>query len=760
MKKFFSLLIAIIITSSVFGQTPDQISYQAVIRDATNALIKEQSIGVQISILKGSINGSAVYSETQTPLTNKNGLISLEIGKGINVTGKFNSIDWSSDTFFIKTEIDPVGGTNYKITGTSQLMSVPYALHAKTASNFSGTIKESQISDLKHTIDTNTQLSEAEVDSFVDNNGYLKTEVDGSITNEIQDLSLVGSKLKITKNGTATTIDLSGYLDNTDTQLTESQVDAFTNNNGYLKTEVDGSITNEIQDLSLVGNKLKITKNGTATTIDLSGYLDNTDTQLTETQVDAFVDNNGYLKTEVDGSITNEIQDLSLVGNKLKITKNGTATIIDLSRYLDNTDTQLTESQVDAFTNNNGYLKTEVDGSVTNEIQDLSLVGNKLKITKNGTATTIDLSKYLDNTNTQLTESQVDAFANNNGYLKTEVDGSVTNEIQDLSLVGNKLKITNNESAVTIDLSKFLDNTNTQLTESQVDVFANNNGYLQTEVDGSLTNEIQDLSLVDNNLKITNNSSATTVDLSKYSELPTQSGNSGKVLTTDGTSSSWSAPAKPSLTEVLTKSSDAGTKTITNVSKLGVGTSTVTSGAAVEINSTTGGLLLPRLTTAERDALAKNPGLIIFNKETGKFQGYQGFPESELFINHNTFIGNLTFSGQSFTATETGNFTKLVLNFQAAVTGGTLKIYSGNTVTGTPIHTQSYTVGAGEQEIVLSNAINVVSGQQYTVFVNTTCAYYPFATYAGGTAFTVNLAFPGDLWMKVKFGKSLWVDLH
>ncbi len=699
MKKFYSLIITIIITSSVFGQTPDQISYQAVIRDATNSLIKEQSIGVQISILKGGINGTAVYSETQTPSTNKNGLISLKIGKGINVTGKFNSIDWSSDTFFIKTEIDPLGGTSYKITGTSQLMSVPYALHAKTASNFSGTIKESQISDLKHTIDTNTQLS-------------------------------------------------------------ESEVDAFTNNNGYLKKEVDGSISNEIQDLSLIGNKLKITKNGTATTIDLSGYLDNTDTQLTESQVDAFANNNGYLKTEVDGSVTNEIQDLSLVGNKLKITKNGTATIIDLSGYLDNTDTQLTESQVDTFTNNNGYLKTEVDGSVTNEIQDLSLVGNKLKITKNGTATIIDLSKYLDNTNTQLTELQVDAFTNNNGYLKTEVDGSVTNEIQDLSLVGNKLKITNNESAVTIDLSKYLDNTNTQLTESQVDVFANNNGYLKTEVDGSITNEIQDLSLVDNDLKITNNSSATTVDLSKYSELPTQSGNSGKVLTTDGTSSSWNAPVTPSLTDVLTKSSDAGTKTITNVSKLGVGTSTVTSGAAVEINSTTGGLLLPRLTTAERDALAKNPGLIIFNKEIGKFQGYQGFPESELFINHNTFKGNLTFSGQSFTATETGNFTKLVLNFQAAVTGGTLKIYSGNTVTGTPIHTQSYTVGAGEQEIVLSNAINVVSGQQYTVFVNTTCAYYPFATYTGGTAFTVNIAFPGDLWMKVKFGKSSWVDLH
>jgi uncharacterized protein (TIGR02145 family) len=78
-------------------------------------------------------------------------------------------------------------------------------------------------------------------------------------------------------------------------------------------TEVDGDVTNELQDLSINGNALTITLNGAATSIDLSPYLDNTDTQLTEGEVDAFISNNGYLASEVDGDVRNEIQDLTQV---------------------------------------------------------------------------------------------------------------------------------------------------------------------------------------------------------------------------------------------------------------------------------------------------------------------------------------------------------------------------------------------------------------------------------------------------------------
>ena len=133
MKKIITFCAAILMTANVFAQAPEKMSYQAVIRDAGNTLITDQAIGMQISILQGSIFGASVYVETQTPNTNNNGLVSIEIGSGTVVNGTFNTIDWSSGPYFIKTETDPTGGTSYTITGTSQLMSVPYALHAKTA---------------------------------------------------------------------------------------------------------------------------------------------------------------------------------------------------------------------------------------------------------------------------------------------------------------------------------------------------------------------------------------------------------------------------------------------------------------------------------------------------------------------------------------------------------------------------------------------------------------------------------------------------
>ncbi|MFZ4739614.1 MAG: DUF1566 domain-containing protein [Bacteroidales bacterium] len=138
MKKLFTILSIIILTASVFAQSPEKMSYQAVIRNSSNALVTNTQIGMVINIRQGSVSGTVVYTETQTPTTNANGLVSIEIGGG---TG-FNMIDWSAATYFIETKTDPTGGTNYTITGTSQLLSVPYALHAKTAETVTGTIIE------------------------------------------------------------------------------------------------------------------------------------------------------------------------------------------------------------------------------------------------------------------------------------------------------------------------------------------------------------------------------------------------------------------------------------------------------------------------------------------------------------------------------------------------------------------------------------------------------------------------------------------
>jgi len=138
-KVILLLFTSCFIHPDAFAQSPNKISYQAVIRNSGGLLIQNSTIGIKISILQGSANGTVVYAETQTPGTNINGLMSIEIGGGTVVTGSFNSIDWSSGPYFIKTETDPTGGTSYNITGTSQILSVPFALYAETAANYSET---------------------------------------------------------------------------------------------------------------------------------------------------------------------------------------------------------------------------------------------------------------------------------------------------------------------------------------------------------------------------------------------------------------------------------------------------------------------------------------------------------------------------------------------------------------------------------------------------------------------------------------------
>ncbi len=136
MKKLSILLLLLVLcVATLFAQAPEKLSYQAVVRNASNQLISNAPVGVRVSILQGGVNGMMVYMETHTAVTNANGLVTLQIGGGTVQQGVFADIDWANGPFFLKTETDHAGGSNYTVTSTQQLLSVPYALYAKEAGN-------------------------------------------------------------------------------------------------------------------------------------------------------------------------------------------------------------------------------------------------------------------------------------------------------------------------------------------------------------------------------------------------------------------------------------------------------------------------------------------------------------------------------------------------------------------------------------------------------------------------------------------------
>ncbi len=130
MKRTLLLILSIFSVSFSIAQ-PQMMTYQAVVRNSNNELVINQQIGIQISILEDNANGPIAYAERHTAQTNANALFSINIGSGTPLLiNNMADIKWGKHNHFMRVQIDPTGGTNYTITGTQQLLSVPYSLYS------------------------------------------------------------------------------------------------------------------------------------------------------------------------------------------------------------------------------------------------------------------------------------------------------------------------------------------------------------------------------------------------------------------------------------------------------------------------------------------------------------------------------------------------------------------------------------------------------------------------------------------------------
>ena len=244
MKKLVTFLGVVLLSlSALFAQAPEMFSYQAVVRNADNHLVTNQAIGVRVSILQGSINGIPVLVETHQTTTNGNGLMTIQIGEGSATSGSMAQVEWDNGPYFLKTEIDPNGGSSYVIESTQQLMSVPYALYAKEAGNtFSGDYNDLTNTPTIPTVPTN-------VSAFTNDAGYLTNFVEQQVLSISNDTVFLtgGSYVKLPAfptNLSEFNNDMN-YVTTFDVQQAAgipTNVSAFINDAGYLTSYTEQQV--------------------------------------------------------------------------------------------------------------------------------------------------------------------------------------------------------------------------------------------------------------------------------------------------------------------------------------------------------------------------------------------------------------------------------------------------------------------------------------------------------------------------------------
>jgi len=348
-KRYFLLLVISVVTAGIFAQdnVPLGIHYQAVARDNYGNEIVNRKISVKFSIIKSDPLGTIVYQELhQDVFTSRFGVFSLIIGQGVPtgnaLCGELSQVNWEEAYHFLKVEVK--FENDFMDMGTMQFLAVPYALFAKKSLEPGPKGLKGDPGDPATDDQTLSVIN-------VDGSDYLaisegnqvkisSIEKDGDPANELQDITISSDKLKITDNPLATEWDLSPYRQSLswDPSSRILNITGATSpvNLTELKDDADADPGNEIQDIELSGDTLRITGNDDSNGIYLGKYLDDKDQQ----QLD--LDENNILSITGGNSqdLSELLQTVSFNTGTNELSISGVTEPVDLNSLKDNTDRQ------------------------------------------------------------------------------------------------------------------------------------------------------------------------------------------------------------------------------------------------------------------------------------------------------------------------------------------------------------------------------------------------------------------------------------
>lgn len=257
MKYFYTFLICVLTYSVLSAQSPEAFTYQAVLRDASGQLVAGENVVVRISILSSGVQGSTEYAELHNVSTNDYGLFTIKVGGGTVDQGSFSSIDWGNGVYYLKVEADPDGGLNFVSLSTTQLLSVPYALHAKTVDNADDA--DADPSNEFQTLTrngTNIELSDG---------GGSVPLFDDDASNEIQTITKSGNTIELSLVGGSVTLDDDDATNELQTLSRTGDTVRLSQGGGQFidqKNDADADPSNELQNISKSGNQIILSNGG------------------------------------------------------------------------------------------------------------------------------------------------------------------------------------------------------------------------------------------------------------------------------------------------------------------------------------------------------------------------------------------------------------------------------------------------------------------------------------------------------------------